>query len=128
MLQRGLLIAAVLGPGILNPACAAKHEDLSTLNVRSHEGHDHRHGPGCGHHWDGRYWVVVRKDRYDDDVHIHRAHEPPRKVIKVHDHHDSRCGCAWDHRKRVWIVVGEKHVHGPGCGHAYIEGRWTIRF
>jgi hypothetical protein len=23
--------------------------------------------------------------------------------------------------------VGHDHVHGPGCGHVYFEGRWSIR-
>ena len=37
----------------------------------------HRHGPGCGHHWDGRNWVVVRKVRPPVGVKV----VPPRRTV-----------------------------------------------
>jgi hypothetical protein len=82
----------------------------------------HRHGPGCGHEWDGHYWVAVGKAR------VTHVHEAPRKVVKMTHVHDVHCGCVYHPYQRTWVVVEPQHVHGPGCGHVYVEGRWTIRY
>lgn len=100
----------------------------------------HRHGPGCGHDWDGRYWVLVSKTPvHKEPVYIHKAPakhvDPPGKVIhggpyrvsKVKHVHNAHCGCVYHPQRKVWIIVeSEGHVHGPGCGHFYLEGRWSI--
>ena len=87
----------------------------------------HRHGPGCGHALrEGRWMVVrtapeVRVHADSPDVRIHRSspdvHVHTRSAELVHRRVQS--GPA-----RVTRV---EHVHGPGCGHVYLEGRWVIR-
>lgn len=37
----------------------------------------HRHGPGCGHVWDGKHWVVVKKAK------AKRAYPPAAKVTRI---------------------------------------------
>ena len=37
----------------------------------------HRHGPGCGHVWDGKNWIIARK------ANVVRVHPGPKKVKKV---------------------------------------------
>lgn len=37
----------------------------------------HRHGPGCGHHWDGRSWVAVRRAPRSVGVKV----LPPRRTV-----------------------------------------------
>lgn len=110
---------------VCGPGCHDHYWDGSrVLVIRGH-----RHGPGCGHDWDGRYWITVRKT----PVHVHQEpphrviHEPPVRVSKVKHVHSERCGCVYHPHHRTWIIVESKgHVHGPGCGHFYIEGRWSI--
>lgn len=37
----------------------------------------HRHGPNCGHLWNGKHWVVVKKAK------VRRAHRPPARVTRI---------------------------------------------
>jgi len=74
----------------------------------------HRHGPDCGHDWDGHHWVVVTKGKA-------RVREHERHV------HSASCGCVFEPRGQKWVRVRRGHVHGPHCGHVRVEGRWTIR-
>ena len=39
----------------------------------------HRHGPGCGHRWDGHHWVAVRR--------VERAPRGHQCTVDCHDHH-----------------------------------------
>jgi len=85
----------------------------------------HRHGPGCGHYWDGSHWTVsarISKNGHDAEVAVR-----PQKARRIVHNHGPHCGCAYDRRGNKWIVVQEGHRHGPGCGHVLIEGRWSIR-
>lgn len=36
----------------------------------------HRHSHDCGHNWNGKHWVVVKKSK------VKRAHRGPKKVRK----------------------------------------------
>ncbi len=81
----------------------------------------HHHGSQCGHHWDGVHWVVARKARAG------RVRAVPRKVLKTRHTHGASCGCAFDRRGHKWLKVGKSHLHRRGCGHVFIEGRWSIR-
>jgi hypothetical protein len=91
----------------------------------------HRHGPGCGHDWDGYRWIVIRKGKVKH-VHnqppVYRVHEVPQKVVTVGHVHSDHCGCAYHPHQKTWIVIENGHRHGPDCGHVFVEGRWTIRF
>lgn len=77
----------------------------------------HRHGPGCGHAWDGRHWVVVGKVAAPP----HKPAPPPGKTVAhvctraCHDHY-------YDGR-RVITLTG--HRHGPGCGHYWDGHHWV---
>ncbi len=67
----------------------------------------HRHGPGCGHVWNGRHWVVARK-------------APAKKRVGVYTKgHSDRY---WNGKKYV-IIKG--HRHGPGCGHVWNGKHWV---
>ncbi len=121
--------------------------DSLDVNVSAHDHHPvHRtrvvhidechHHHGCGHSYMGGRWVVV-----DDSPRVVRVQESPKVVRVVEPHHthkavvvheprvvhvhNDHCGCAWN--GQTWIIVGERHRHGPGCGHVYISGRWSIR-
>lgn len=120
--------------------------DVYVDHICSHDCHDHywdgrrivvlksghRHYPGCGHRWTGRYWVVVHDHDDHHDVVISKApsrrvHEPPAPIGKAVAHvHGPRCGCVWDRRERVWVTVESGHVHGRNCGHVYINGKWCL--
>ena len=39
----------------------------------------HRHGPGCGHVWNGKHWVLAEKGKARRPAPVA---EPPRKQIK----------------------------------------------
>jgi hypothetical protein len=67
----------------------------------------HRHGPNCGHKWNGRYWVSAE----------HKA----RPVVHVcsnrcRDHY-------WDGSRLVYLTG---HRHRPGCGHFWNGTHWVV--
>lgn len=47
----------------------------------------HRHGPGCGHVWDGKHWMVVKRSKarpvHRRTVKVHKARPIPPHVHKV---------------------------------------------
>jgi hypothetical protein len=76
---------------------------------RVHDGHDHDHGPGCGH-------TAVRHDGHTDYLHDGCLHHPHgdhvhEHVIAVSERNPD--GCRQDDHQ------GHQsgHRHGPGCGH-----------
>ncbi len=73
-------------------------------------GGGHRHGPDCGHHWDGHYWVVVRRS------HPHRR--APHVCSRDCHHH------YYDGAKLV--VIGGGHRHGRSCGHHWDGHHWVV--
>jgi len=94
----------------------------------------HRHGPGCGHHWDGGYWKGIRKGNVKK---IHPRHR--RGVVKKGHVHGPGCGHHWDgrywkkahkgkvkkdHTRRGRGVIKKGHVHGAGCGHHWDGRKW----
>ncbi len=102
------------------------HVDAGPVHICTHECHHHfwdggklvvlkghRHGPGCGHHFDGRHWVVVA-GRPD---HLHVEAGPVH--ICTHDCHHHY----WDGTK---LVMLKGHRHGPGCGHVFKDSRWVL--
>ncbi len=76
-----------------------------------HEGHDHTHGPGCGH-------TAIKHDDHVDYLHDGHLHHPhgdhvDEHTIEVSDKNPDGCTSGGAG------VSGheEGHVHGPGCGH-----------
>ncbi len=109
-----------------------KHVHTRARHVCTHDCHDcywdgdrvvfikgHRHHANCGHRWNGRDWVVVRSN----------ARPVSPKVVRVHKAkhvHGPACGCAYDRHSHKWVKVRKGHRHRPGCGHVYVDGRWSF--
>ena len=69
----------------------------------------HRHGPDCGHSWDGAHWVKSK-----------------RVVVVRPREHICTARCSHYYRgDRVIELRG--HRHGRGCGHVLDGGRWVVR-
>jgi hypothetical protein len=77
----------------------------------THKGHDHNHGPGCGH-------TAIRHDKHVDylhDGHLHHVEDDgsvTEHALDVGGQNPSSCTPKHDcggHPKT--------HKHGPGCGH-----------
>jgi hypothetical protein len=85
----------------------------------------HRHGPHCGHSWDGAHWMIVREGKARR---AHRRHARVARVARVAHVHGPSCGHVFHSHGRKWIKIKRGHAHGHDCGHVFIEGRWTIRF
>jgi hypothetical protein len=83
---------------------------MSTHEHHIHAGHDHVHGPGCGH------TAVAHGDHVDylHDGHLHHPHgdHVDEHVISVDDANPDRC--TPDH---ACAGHDAAHVHGDGCGH-----------
>ena len=76
----------------------------------THEGHDHVHGPGCGH-------AAVLHDGHVDYLHDGHLHHPhgdhvDEHVLEAGDVNPTGCGGGHDCDGH-----DAQHVHGPGCGH-----------
>ena len=56
----------------------------------------------------------------------HSVNEPSPPVRKAPHVHGRTCGCAWDRRERVWVILEDGHVHGRNCGHININGKWCL--
>ncbi len=79
------------------------------MNCKTHSGHTHTHGKGCGHS------AVRHEDHVDyaHDGHLHHAHDG-----HVDEHilsYSGACGNGHDCKSH-----DAQHVHGPQCGHAGI--------
>lgn len=71
----------------------------------------HRHGPGCGHSWDGRRYVASKR------VVVRRGRGPE---------HVCTPDCSHYYRGGV-VVESRGHRHGRGCGHVFDGRRWVAR-
>lgn len=75
-----------------------------------HEGHDHSHGPGCGH-------PALYHDGHADYLHDGHLHHPhgdhvDEHVLSVDAANPSACTPA-----HACGGHDADHVHGAGCGH-----------
>jgi hypothetical protein len=75
-----------------------------------HEGHDHEHGPDCGH-------VAISHEGHLDYLHDGHLHHPhgdhvDEHAIAIDDAHPT--GCTPDHDCGGHAAG---HSHSPGCGH-----------
>ncbi len=73
----------------------------------------HRHGPNCGHRWNGRRWVVSPRSVVRSGRHVRTAHVCTRDCN--HHYHDGS----------KLVVLQKGHRHGPGCGHRWDGHRWV---
>lgn len=74
----------------------------------------HRHGPGCGHHFDGNHWVIA----------VSRDRPGPDRVVRIPAPPGEAKFFVYDRRSSKWLKVSKGHTHGPKCGHVVIEGHW----
>jgi hypothetical protein len=83
------------------------------LSHRTHDQHEHTHGPGCGH-------TAVHHDGHVDylhDGHLHRDHDGHVDECHIAVDATNPEGCTPAH------VCGQHpsdHVHGPDCGHLQV--------
>ncbi len=80
----------------------------------SHEGHDHQHGPDCGH-------TAVKHDDHTDylhDGHLHHEHEGHYDEHTVSVSGSNPDACTPDHS-----CEGHEagHRHGDDCGHEAVS-------
>jgi hypothetical protein len=76
----------------------------------THDGHDHAHGPGCGH-------TAVLHDGHTDylhDGHLHHPHGTHVDEHRIDVSNGNPAGCTPDHQ---CDGHGADHRHGPDCGH-----------
>lgn len=79
---------------------------MAQCTAHQHDGHEHQHGPGCGH-------TAIRdadEVKYLHDGHLHVPHgdHVDEHVVEVTPRNPAEC-CP---------ISGEHdHGHGPGCGH-----------
>lgn len=76
----------------------------------THEGHDHEHGPGCGH-------TAVSHEGHTDylhDGHLHHKHGDHVDDHSVGVTADNPDACTPDH---ACGSHDDGHQHGEGCGH-----------
>lgn len=81
----------------------------------------HRHAVDCGHYWNGDRWVPVIK-------HFGRHNRGAMRVSWPSHRHNTRCGCAYQRHTNSWLKVNKGHIHGPGCGHDFVDGRWSFKW
>ncbi len=86
----------------------------------------HHHDAHCGHHCDGEYWVVARRQS-----HVSNAARGPRRVQRrghegEHEH-SATCGHVYNRKKHKWTKTRKGHIHRKGCGHRFVRGRWAKR-
>ena len=75
-----------------------------------HEGHAHRHGPGCGH-------TAILHNGHVDYLHEGHLHHMGQGGVEEHRLEESETnpqGCTTDHDCGAHAAG---HRHGPGCGH-----------
>jgi len=75
---------------------------------KTHEGHDHDHGPGCGH-------TALIHDGHVDylhDGHLHHSHEDhvDEHVLPITGENPDDCSPVSEGHE-------QGHVHSEGCGH-----------
>jgi hypothetical protein len=80
------------------------------MSSKSHDGHDHDHGPNCGH-------TAIDHDGHTDylhDGHLHHAEDGriEEHVLGVTGTNPDACTPAHD-----CGAHDPKHKHGTGCGH-----------
>lgn len=80
------------------------------MSCHMHPGHDHQHGPDCGH------TAVKHGDHVDylHDGHMHHLHQGHVDDHSVEVSRTNPAGCTPQHK-----CTGHEsgHEHGPGCGH-----------
>jgi len=80
------------------------------MNCKLHAGHDHEHGPDCGH-------TAVHHDGHTDylhDGHLHHMHDGHCDEHTVAVSAQNPDDCTRDHACGHHDAA---HKHGPGCGH-----------
>ena len=116
-------------PGhICTPACVHYYDGARYVVSRGR----HHHGHGCGHVFDGAHWVVaVVRTPAPRVVEVHeapaaRVHPGPVRVVEIPPPPGPVNIYVFDRHGSKWLRIAKGHVHGPGCGHVHVEGRWSL--
>jgi hypothetical protein len=78
-----------------------------------HSGHDHQHGPSCGH-------TAVKHNGHVDYVHDGHLHHPNGSQVEEHKLDvgaNNPAGCT---PKHACGAHPKEHVHGASCGHEVV--------
>lgn len=71
------------------------------------------------------------RNAYKSDRDSYKSKQPRRArttSFRSSSHrHSPSCGCVFNSRNGKWIELGKRHKHHRGCGHKFLNGRWTIR-
>jgi hypothetical protein len=81
------------------------------MNCQNHSGHEHKHGPNCGH-------KQVKHDNHTDylhDGHLHHVHEDHVDEHQIPESGANVSKCTPDH-----ACHDSAHKHAGGCGHEAI--------
>jgi len=116
-------------PGhICTPACVHYYDGARYVVIRGR----HHHGHGCGHVFDGTRWMVaVGRTPPPRVVEVHeapvaRVHPGPVRVVEIPPPPGPVNIYVFDRHGSKWLRIAKGHVHGPGCGHVHVEGRWSL--
>jgi len=111
---------------VCTPACHHYWDGAHYVVVRR----GHVHGPGCGHVLTSGRWIVVAAGPAGHvrpaPVPVARVHPAPVRVVEIPPPPGPVNVYVFDRRGSKWLKLRAGHVHGPGCGHIYVEGRWSI--
>lgn len=78
------------------------------MGCATHEGHEHAHGPGCGHE-------AVMHDGHVDYLHDGHLHHPHG------DHYDEHAvAVSAENPTGCDEIAEDHHAHGPACGHPQV--------
>ncbi len=99
------------GDHICGPGCHDHYWDGGKIVVIRDK---HRHGPSCGHHFDGNHWVIA----------VSRDRPGPDRVVRIPAPPGEAKFYVYDRRGSKWLKVAKGHTHGPKCGHVVVEGHW----
>ena len=78
--------------------------------AHTHENHDHKHGPACGH-------TAIKHDGHTDYLHDGHLHHPTGSQVEEHRLEVSRANPAACTPAHTCGGHAAGHQHGPGCGH-----------
>ena len=76
----------------------------------THKGHDHAHGPACGH-------TAVKHNGHVDYLHNGHLHNVQADHIDEHRIDVSRFNPVAALREHHCGAHDQDHIHGPNCGH-----------
>jgi len=88
------------------------------MNCQTHERHDHKHGPGCGHQ-------AIQHENHVDYVHDGHLHYMHNDHIDEHMLEGGTNQCTPNHS---CAGHDKAHMHGANCGHTLVPHEGHIDY